>query len=83
MLDASLVVSIVGMPGKLYQCESWYDAMLLPDVLVSNRDRDKSHICEIGCMDTKLLMTTYERCFCDRHQTSYYGIMALVSELVE
>ena len=83
LLDASLIASIVGMPGKLYQFESWYDAMLLPDVLVSNRDRDKSHICEIGYMDTKLLMMTYERCFCDRHRTSYYGIMALVSELVE
>ena len=83
LLDANLIASIVGMPGKLYQFESWYDAMMLPDVLVSNRDRDKSHICEIGYMNTKLLMITYARCFCNRHRTSYDGIMALVSELVE
>ena len=52
VLGASLIASIVGMPDKLCQFESWYDAML-----VSNGVRDKSQIYEIGYMDTKLLMT--------------------------
>ena len=81
LLDANLIASIVGMLASSINSRVGTMPWCLQMFSFQTETETSLIFVRLGTWIPNCWWCA--RCFCDRHRTSYYGIMALVSELVE